>query len=93
MCGMNHTCGSIILIKLLEGAYPKLNLLLFSPFVILWLVDDILDQREQPLRYLRAVFIGHHYLRTHICFANLVIVVREQVIWDLEIKCHNLPFL
>ena len=93
MCGMSHTCGSIVLIKLLEGAYPKLNLLLFSPFVILWLVDDILDQREQPLRYLRAVFIGHHYLRTHICFANLVIVVREQVIWDLEIKCHNLPFL
>ena len=38
------------------------------------------NQREQLLKYLRAVFISRHCLRMHISFANLIIVVGEQII-------------
>ena len=35
------------------------------------------QQKEQPLRYLRAVFISHHCLRMYISFVDHMIIVRE----------------
>jgi hypothetical protein len=47
----------------------------------------ILEQKEQPTRYLKVVYIGLLFLRMHITFANHVKNAKEQVISLIRIKC------
>jgi len=64
-----------------------MNFISFSPFLILILMMGILEQKEQPTRYLKVVYIGLLFLRMHITFANHVKNAKEQVISLIRIKC------
>jgi hypothetical protein len=49
-------------------------------------VVGILDKKEQPMRYLKVVFIGFLFLRMHITFENHLKNAKEQVISLIKIK-------
>jgi hypothetical protein len=64
-----------------------MNFIPFSLFFILILVVGILEQKEQPTRYLKVVFIGLLFLRMHIIFANHVKNAKEHATSLIRIKC------
>jgi hypothetical protein len=63
-----------------------MNFIPFSPFFILILVVGILEQKEQPIRYLKVVSIGLLFLKMHITSANHVTNAKEQVISIIRIE-------
>ena len=65
-------CGNFTQIKQSEDVYHKMNIISFSLFVILILMVSILEQKQQPTRYLKMVYIGLLFLRMYITFANHV---------------------
>jgi hypothetical protein len=64
-----------------------MNFIPFSLFVILILVVGILEQKEQPTRYLKVVSIGLLFLKMRITSANHVKNAKDQVISLIRIKC------
>jgi hypothetical protein len=54
-----------------------MNFIPFSRFIILILVVGILEQKEQPIRYLKVVSLSLLFLRMHITFANHVKNAKE----------------
>jgi hypothetical protein len=54
-----------------------MNFIPFSLFVTLILVVGIVEQKEQPIRYLKVVSIGLLFLKMHITSANHVRNAKE----------------
>ena len=73
--------------QVVGDVYHRMNFIPFSLFVILILVVGILEQKEQPIRYLKVVSIDLLFLKMHITSANHVRNAKKQVISITRIKC------